>query len=127
HPGLFLPFPDPFNEGLASQVETMLAFGGQLTLDDHLGRDTRMIGARLPQRRESAPAMPGCERVHERVLESMAHVQRAGDIRRRQHDAVRLAVTAWCESSGSFPTVVDPALDVAGSVGLVHEGPGLYG
>src|SRR6185436_1252573 len=71
--------------------------------------------------------MPARQRIHECVLERVPHVQRASDVRRRQRDAVRLAVTARCESSGSFPTFVDPALDVAGSVGLVHEGPGLYG
>src|SRR5688572_3038687 len=105
----------------------MFAFHAQLALHHHLGGDAGMVGTRLPQRGVATHAMPARERVHERVLEGMAHVQRAGDVRRRQHDAVRLTVTAWRESSGRFPTLVDPAFDVAGGIGLVHEGPGLYG
>ena len=58
----------------------------------------------------------------------MAHVQRAGDVRRRQHDAVGFAVPpGGAKAPGRFPTLVDPALDVAGGIGLVHEGAGLYG
>jgi hypothetical protein len=92
--GFRFPFPDALDEGLAAEVETMFAFRAQLALDHHLRGDTGVIRARLPQRGVAAHAMPASQRVHERVLERMAHVQRAGDVRRRQHDAVRGTVLA---------------------------------
>jgi hypothetical protein len=65
---------------------------------------------------------PARERVHERVLERVTHVQRAGDVRRRQHDAIACAITLRRECPGSFPTFVDAGFDLARSVCLVHEG-----
>ena len=46
-----------------------------------------MVGADLPQRVVAAhPVVPDHE-VHQRLLERMPHVQRAGDVGRRQLDA----------------------------------------
>ena len=124
--GLRLPLPDAFDEFVAAEIEAVFALRRELALHHHLRGDAGVIGARLPQRVKAAHAMPARERIHERVLEGVAHVQRAGDVRRRQHDAIGRAFTGGRECSGSFPTFVDPALDVARGVGLVHEGPGLY-
>jgi hypothetical protein len=69
-----------------------LAFGLELLLDDDLRRDARMVGADLPERVVAAHPMPADEHVHQRLLERVTHVQRAGDVRRRQLDAVRIAI-----------------------------------
>ena len=45
---VFLPFPDFFEELLAAEVVARNALGVQLALDDDLGRDTGVVGARLP-------------------------------------------------------------------------------
>jgi hypothetical protein len=59
----------------------------ELALDDDLGGDAGVVGARLPQRVVAAHAVVARQRVHERLVEAVAHVQRAGDVRRRQQDA----------------------------------------
>src|SRR6188768_25709 len=120
--GFFLPFPDAFEELFASEVEAMFAFGAELALDHHLRRDAGMVGSGLPQRGIAAHAMPACECVHECVLECMTHVQRAGDVWRRQHDAIAFAITLRREGPGRFPTLVDAGFDFARCVSLVHEG-----
>jgi hypothetical protein len=59
----------------------------ELALDNDLRRDAGMVGARLPQRIVAAHPVVAGQRVHQGLVEAMAHVQRAGDIRRRQQDA----------------------------------------
>ena len=59
----------------------------QLALDHHLGGDAGMVGARLPQHVAAAHALEAAQHVLQRVVERVAHVQRAGDVRRRDHDA----------------------------------------
>jgi hypothetical protein len=49
----------------------------QLALDDDLRGDARMVGARHPQRVEAAHAVVARQRVHDGLVERMAHVQRA--------------------------------------------------
>jgi hypothetical protein len=46
-----------------------------------------VVGARLPQRVVAAHAVVARQRVHDGLVEAVAHVQRAGDVRRRQQDA----------------------------------------
>jgi hypothetical protein len=46
-----------------------------------------MVEAGLPERVEAAHPVPAGQDVLQRVVEGMAHVQRAGDVRRRDHDA----------------------------------------
>src|SRR3546814_5478933 len=60
------------------------------------------------------------QRIHHRVLERVAHVQRAGDIRRRDHDAVRLAGAGRRVAALLFPTVPPARFDVARLECLVH-------
>ena len=98
---------------LAAEIEAVFAFGAELPLDHHLRGDAGVIRARLPQRRVAAHAVPAGERVHQRVLERVPHVQRAGDVRRRQHDAVGGAVALRRECARGFPTLVDPGFDFA--------------
>jgi hypothetical protein len=59
-----------------------------------------VVGAALPQRVLAAHPLVADQQVHDGLLEGMAHVQRAGDIRRRQLDAVGLALAGWREVAG---------------------------
>ena len=47
-----------------------------------------MVGAGLPEHVAAAHAVEADQRVLDRVVERVAHVQAAGDVGRRQHDAV---------------------------------------
>jgi hypothetical protein len=84
-----LPVPDLVDELLAPEVVPAEARLLELALDDDLRRDARVVGARHPERVVAAHPVIADQRVHDRVLERMAHVQRAGDVRRRQLDAER--------------------------------------
>ncbi len=74
-------------ELLAAHVAAagLLAFH-QLALDHHLGRDAGMVGAGLPQHVAAAHALEPAQDVLQRVVERVAHMQRAGHVRRRDHD-----------------------------------------
>ena len=87
-----------FEEFLAPEIVARNAFCIQLALHHDLGGDAGVVGARLPQGVLALHAVVADQGIHQGVLEGVAHVQRAGDVGRRQHDAVgrpcRLAVVA---------------------------------
>jgi len=56
---------------------------------DDLGGDAGMVGARQPERVEAAHPVVAGQRVHDRLVERMAHVQDAGHVRRWQLDRER--------------------------------------
>ena len=74
---MLLPLPHALNKFLAPHVAALFAFGRELALHHHLRGDAGMIGARQPQRDESAHAMPAHDDVHLRLVEHVAHVQAA--------------------------------------------------
>ena len=84
--GLLLPLPDAGDEFLARQVGALLAGGIELAFDHHLCGDSGVVQTRLPKTRIATHAMLTGECIHDRVLERVSHVQRAGHIRRRDHD-----------------------------------------
>src|SRR6185369_2443740 len=99
--GIGLPLPDASEELLAVQ-QNLVAVAPLSALDrqplalllevahhDHLGGDAGMIGAGLPQYVVALHAAPADQDVLQRVVESMAHVQAAGDVGRRDDDAIR--------------------------------------
>ena len=103
---------------------TRLAFGFDLALDQHLGRDARVVGAGLPERGLAEHPVVARERVHQRVLKGVAHMQAAGDVRRRQHDAVGVArgIVIGREIAALLPYGIPAGLDGMGVEGLVHVG-----
>ena len=60
------------------------AFRIHLALHHNLRSNARMVGARLPQRVVTAHTMIAGERIHQGLIEAMPHMQRAGDVGRRQ-------------------------------------------
>ena len=123
--GFRLPLPDLGDERLAAELASALvaAGGRELALDDHLGGDARMVGAGLPQHVEAAHPVETDERVLDRVVEGVAHMQAAGHVGRRQHDAVgRGGVIAFGrERARRFPLGVDAGLDLGGPIGLLEH------
>ena len=124
--GFLLPLPHPGDEGLAPHVAAarLLALR-ELALDHHLGGDTRMIGAGLPQHVPAAHAPEAGQDVLQRVVERVPHVQGAGDVGRRDDDRIgrRFAAlrTPGGERVGRLPGRIDAALDVGRLVGLFHR------
>jgi hypothetical protein len=115
-------------EVLAPEVVAGPAFRGQAALDHHLGGDAGVVGAALPERRVAAHAPVADQRVHQRVLEGVAHVQRAGHVRRRQQDAVgRGGRVPDREAAALLPAPVKVLLDRVRVEALVHDRPGAWG
>ena len=99
----------------------------ELPLDHDFGGDAGVVGADHPVGVEAAHAVIADERVHQGLLEGVAHVQRAGDIGRRQQDAeiIGLGVVYTCgEVIAGFPDRVPAPLDIGRfeALGEFHEG-----
>ena len=122
-----LPGPDATDELLAAELAPVgLLALHELALDDHLRGDAGVIGSRLPQHVAAAHALEAAEHVLQRVVEGMAHVQRAGDVRRRNDDRVRFGAGAIgasaLEGLGLFPFSIDARLDLGGLIRLFEHG-----
>ena len=102
---LLFPLPDAGFEGLAAEVALGQAFLGELALDHDLGGDAGVIGARQPQRVLAEHAVPAHLRVDDGVLEHVAHVERPGDVGRRNDErevglaGLRAAARKSCDST----------------------------
>jgi hypothetical protein len=123
---LRLPLPHPLDERLAADLVAIEALFGELPFDDVLRGDPGVVGAGEPEGGVPLHALAADRGVDQRVLEGVAHVQRAGHVGRRNHDAERLAalVDLGPEGSRLFPERVPASLDGLGVVGLRHLGDG---
>ena len=117
---MFFPVPDPLDEGVAADVVAGLAVGVELSLHQHLGGDARVVGAHLPEGAVALHAVVADQRVHQRVLKSMAHVQAAGDVRRRNDDGKSCTVPGWGEVVGVLPLRVELLLDCVRVETILH-------
>ena len=123
--GFRLPLPHPFDEALPAQVVTGQAVLVHLPLDHHLGGDTGVVGARLPE--GVAPAHPRVpdQDVLKRAVEGVAHVQAAGNVGRRNDDGerLRLGAPAAGEGTRALPCRVPPVLYLLGPIGFLEHRP----
>ena len=93
--------------------------------------DAGVIHAGLPEHVLAAHALEADQHVLQGVVERMAHMQRAGDVRRRNDDAIRLGglaiinLAASGERAGLQPALINGALDLGGLKGLLKHGWGL--
>ena len=86
-----------------------------------------MVCAGLPERVSTKHAVISNQGIHDRVLECMAHVQRAGDIGRRDDDAIRFTASAGSEIAVFLPALVLAPFDILRAVRLIHEAQSLKG
>src|SRR4051794_32066052 len=113
---MFLPFPDALNECIAAELAALFAFGVELALDHHLRCDACVVGTRLPERGVAAHAVIASQRIHQRLLECVPEVQRAGYVRWGDDDGVGRSIALWGEPAIRFPTLVDSPLNIRGRV-----------
>ncbi len=123
------PLPYPLDERVTPDVAARGAFRFELALDHDLRGDAGVVGARLPQRVVTAHAVIAGERVHQRLLERVPHVQRPGDVGRRQQDAVVVGiplVEAGLEIAAVLPDRIPARLDRRRleTLGELHVGRG---
>ncbi len=95
---LLLPGPDALEERLAAEVVAGLALFRQIALDHQLRRDAGVVGPRQPEGVAPLHSAPAGEQILQGGLQRMPHVQLAGDVRRRDHDAVGL----WRRRTGGI-------------------------
>jgi hypothetical protein len=119
---LLFPLPDPLDELLAAEVVAALALLLELALDHDLRGDAGVVRAHDPVGVVAAHAVESDQRVHQRLLERVAHVQRAGDVRRGQLDAIgRRPVILMPEQPLRLPAGVPALLDGSGIEALVQH------
>jgi hypothetical protein len=124
---LGLPLPDPLEKfGAAKIAAAGLLALHQLPFHDHLGRDPRMIGAGLPQHVPATHPLEPAENVLQRVVERVPHMQRAGHVRRRDHDRKGFGVpalgTPGAERAAVLPEPGHAGFDIRGLVVLLDHG-----
>ncbi|MNT34639.1 hypothetical protein D3C72_1706330 [compost metagenome] len=97
-------------------------FSGNLTLNHHLGRNARVVSPGLPQGVFALHALVTDHGIHDGLLESMTHMQTAGDVRRRDHDAEGLFafIAVRLEIALLFPVLVKRLFDISWVVCLFH-------
>ena len=123
---LLLPLPHLGGEVFTAVVEAVLTLGLlEHRLDLGLGGDTGVVGAGQPQHLVALHALAAGHGVHQRVVQCVAHVQLAGDVRRRQDDGERLLVAAGVgvEVAGVDPALVEGGFNVGG-VPLLRQAVG---
>src|SRR5207244_8602120 len=77
-----LPLPDALLEFFAAELAVVDALFGELAGHDHLGGDAGVVCAGQPEGIVTAHAMPAGDDVNFGMLQHVAHVERAGDVRR---------------------------------------------
>ena len=87
---LFAPLPDALNECVAAKLFARAAFFDQFLFNLCLRGDPSVVCAEDPLRVLAAHAVEANQRVLNRAVERVAHVQRAGHVRRRNRNRVVL-------------------------------------
>ena len=112
---LALPRPDALEKRLSAEVAARLAFGlAELFFDHDLRGDARVVRSRQPEHFLAVEPRLARENVLNRVVEHVAHVQHAGDVRRRDDDGIRGALFAHARGIGGEAAALDPVLIPAG-------------
>ena len=90
---------------------TCNALGAQQSLNNHLSGNASVVGTYLPQGILAFHALVSNQCVHDAFLKTMAHVQTAGDIGGRNHDAVWVTLAAGGEIAFLFPIFIPGLFD----------------
>src|SRR5581483_3273950 len=114
---LLAPAPGAREERLAADLLARAALRAQRALDLGLRGDARVIGAEDPLRALAAHAVRADQRVLDRAVERVAHVQRAGDVGRRDRDRIvrgGVALGPRVEDAAREPALDQRGLDRRG-------------
>ena len=84
-----LPFPGALEEFLAAEVLFADAFLAHGFDDLGFGRNRGMVSARQPECSIALHALEADQDILQRIVQGVAHMQLAGDVRRRDHDGIR--------------------------------------
>ena len=100
--------PRTFKEFFAPQFVAVGTFLFKPAFHHVLRRDSRMVGARNPQRRPAVHALIADNNILQNIVERMPHVQNAGYVRRRNNDGKRLLRIVLCglKTAFGFPPIV---------------------
>jgi hypothetical protein len=116
--------PDPLQEGLTPQraAVEVLVLACRLPLHDVLRGDAGVIRAGDPEHVAPLHPAPAREDVLQRVVQRVADVQEARDVRRRDHDrdTARPAGGVGVKQAGVDPALVPAVFDVVGTVGFIE-------
>ena len=110
---MLLPVPDALDERFTAHIAAVLALAGELALHHQLRRDSGVVGAGQPERGYAAHALPADDDVDLGVLQHVAHVEVAGDIRRRQRQGERRLACARRRSFDVKQLLFHPVLGPA--------------
>ncbi len=123
---LRLPVPDAAQELLAPHLGAG-GVGGvfrQLAFDHHLGGDAGVVLPGLPQHVKAAHPVPAGQDILQRVVQRVADMQAAGDVRRRDHHGKRglprPGVGTGGKGAAILPRCRDAGLGGGGVEGLFH-------
>ena len=86
-----LPLPGPLQKRLSAEITACFALLLQLLLENRLHGNGRMIRTGQAEHIFPSQALVAHDRVDERRVEGMTHVQAAGDVRWRYHHRKRIA------------------------------------
>ena len=121
---LLFPLPDPLDELLAAEVLAGQPLFLELALHHHLRCDAGVVDAWNPEGVEALHSLVAAEDVLEGRPASMPHVQRAGDVGRRNRQRVRgsmvVRVLGGRKQAGGLPEVVPARLRFTRRVLLGH-------
>jgi hypothetical protein len=115
-----LPGPGLLQEGLAAQVFLALALRLELLLEDRLHGDRGVVGAGQAEHVFAPQALEAHDCVDQGRVEGVAHVQAAGDVRRRDDDGKGLTLRrrVWMEGAAGFPGLLPTRFGTGRVVGL---------
>ena len=116
------PLPHALDERVAADLLARGALRAQLLLDDGLRRDAGVVEARLPERVEAAHPVPADERVLDRrAVQGVAHVERAGHVRRRDRDrrTPRPGIGVGVVEALVLPGLLPAFLDACGCIAAI--------
>ena len=122
-----LPGPGPLKESIATQVILAGALRLELLFQDRLHGDRGVVGAGQAEDVLALQALEAHHRVDQGGVEGVAHVQAAGHVRRRNHDAEGFAggVGIGMEGPRLLPGGLPAGLGAGRVVGLGQGvGPG---
>ena len=114
------PLPNALDKLLAPEIVPRLPFLLQRARDHQLRRDAGVVHPRQPKRAIPTHSLVPRHHIHHRVLQRMAHVQRAGNVWRRNHDGeyrrLRIAIYLRREIAILLPPLIVVLLRLFGVV-----------